>query len=146
MTNHRFPAACLALLLAVSPGLAGAADAQATDILPFKATTRTLPNGLVVIVVPTGFPNIVSLHAVTTANALRYAYSTSADPRTRLLLMLQGASFIPLFRGEPGELAAVVQAVAPNAQVEVLGQLQTLSVRATDEEHDQLITEQQQNV
>ena len=32
-----------------------------TDILPFKATTRTLPNGLVVIVVPTGFPNIVSL-------------------------------------------------------------------------------------
>mgnify|MGYP001226912742 CR=1 FL=1 len=39
---------------------------------------------------------------------------------------------------EPGELAAVVQAVAPNAQVEVLGQLQTLSVRATDEEHDQI--------
>ena len=31
------------------------------DILPFKATERTLPNGLKVIVVPTGFPNIVSL-------------------------------------------------------------------------------------
>ena len=32
-----------------------------SDILPFKATERTLPNGLKVIIVPTGFPNIVSL-------------------------------------------------------------------------------------
>jgi zinc protease len=29
------------------------------DILPFQATEKTLPNGLKVIVVPTGFPNIV---------------------------------------------------------------------------------------
>ena len=39
-----------------------AAFGQATnDILPFKASEKTLPNGLKVIVVPTGFPNIVSL-------------------------------------------------------------------------------------
>ncbi len=31
------------------------------DVLPFKATERTLPNGLKVIIVPTGFPNIVSM-------------------------------------------------------------------------------------
>jgi zinc protease len=31
------------------------------DLLPFKATERTLANGLKVIVVPTGFPNIVSI-------------------------------------------------------------------------------------
>lgn len=31
------------------------------DVLPFHATTTTLKNGLVVIVVPTGFPNLVSL-------------------------------------------------------------------------------------
>ena len=31
------------------------------DVLPFAATERTLPNGLKVIVVPTGLPNIVSL-------------------------------------------------------------------------------------
>ncbi|MGH2631964.1 MAG: M16 family metallopeptidase [Tepidiformaceae bacterium] len=31
------------------------------DILPFEATETTLPNGLRVIVVPTGFPNLVSL-------------------------------------------------------------------------------------
>ena len=31
------------------------------DVLPLKAVEKTLPNGLKVIVVPTGFPNIVSL-------------------------------------------------------------------------------------
>ena len=42
---------------------AGAADARnnSRDILPFKATETTLANGLKVIVVPTGFPNIVSI-------------------------------------------------------------------------------------
>jgi len=40
--------------------LSGSAFAQ-SDILPFKATEKTLANGLKVIVVPTGFPNIVSL-------------------------------------------------------------------------------------
>jgi zinc protease len=41
------------------PQAARASDAR--DVLPFAATERTLPNGLKVIVVPTGFPNIVSL-------------------------------------------------------------------------------------
>lgn len=31
------------------------------DVLPFKATEATLENGLRVIIVPTGFPNIVSI-------------------------------------------------------------------------------------
>lgn len=71
MNMHRFFATCLALVMvaASAPGAAvGAAPGPAavpsdasTDILPFRATTKTLPNGLVVIVVPTGFPNIVSL-------------------------------------------------------------------------------------
>jgi zinc protease len=39
-----------------------AADAAANhDVLPFKAAERTLPNGLKVLIVPTGFPNLVSL-------------------------------------------------------------------------------------
>ena len=29
-----------------------------SDLLPFQATEKTLPNGLKVIIVPTGFPNI----------------------------------------------------------------------------------------
>jgi zinc protease len=57
----------LSLLLAamtVDAGAAPAADAASrpgSDILPFKASSRTLANGLVVIVVPTGFPNLVSI-------------------------------------------------------------------------------------
>jgi zinc protease len=35
--------------------------AAAGDVLPFRASERTLANGLRVIVVPTGFPNLVSL-------------------------------------------------------------------------------------
>ncbi len=64
MSKLRFLTACLGLLLSLATVAAAPARAAAepnTDILPFKAATRTLPNGLVVIVVPTGFPNIVSL-------------------------------------------------------------------------------------
>ena len=32
-----------------------------SDLLPFRAAEKTLPNGLKIIVVPTGFPNLVSL-------------------------------------------------------------------------------------
>ena len=38
-----------------------AAKAASGDVLPFAAVEKTLANGLKVIVVPTGFPNIVSL-------------------------------------------------------------------------------------
>ena len=37
------------------------APEKSAELLPFQATEKTLPNGLKVIVVPTGFPNIVSL-------------------------------------------------------------------------------------
>ncbi|HEY0063955.1 MAG TPA: insulinase family protein, partial [Telluria sp.] len=49
-------------LLAV-PVLAMSATAPAAkaDLLPFTATEKTLPNGLKIIVVPTGFPNLVSV-------------------------------------------------------------------------------------
>ena len=47
-------------------------------------------------------PGIVSLHAVTTTNALHYAYQASGDDLTRRLLMLQNAAFLTLFRGALG--------------------------------------------
>ncbi|MDQ3283536.1 MAG: insulinase family protein, partial [Acidobacteriota bacterium] len=53
-----------AVLCAVAiPGFAqNKTQNQSSDnILPFKAAEKTLSNGLKVIVVPTGFPNIVSL-------------------------------------------------------------------------------------
>ncbi len=48
-------------------------------------------------------PNIVSLHAVTTTNALHYAYQASGDDLTRRLLMLQNAAFLTLFRDALGK-------------------------------------------
>ena len=47
-------------------------------------------------------PGIASLHAVTTTNALRFAYETSGDDQTRLLLTLQNAAFLPMFLAEMG--------------------------------------------
>ena len=51
-----FTALLCALLLPV------AALAAAGDVMPFPASEKTLPNGLKVIVVPTGFPNIVAMY------------------------------------------------------------------------------------
>lgn len=64
-----FPMALLALSAPAFTLPVQAAPAQAApagkpagnDVLPFKATEKTLANGLKVIVVPTGFPNLVSV-------------------------------------------------------------------------------------
>jgi zinc protease len=61
----RFRIATAVFLLALTAALAAQAPAPAAsagqNILPFQATEKTLANGLKVIVVPTGFPNIVSI-------------------------------------------------------------------------------------
>jgi len=44
-------------------------------------------------------PDILSLHAVTTINALHFAYQTSREDDNRKMMMLQAAAFLPLFRG-----------------------------------------------
>jgi len=46
--------------------------------------------------------NILTLHSVTSANALRFAQETSVSPQTRLMLLLQNAAFLPLFRDAVG--------------------------------------------
>lgn len=43
-------------------------------------------------------PAIVPLHAMTTTNAIHYAFQTCSDDATRRYLLLQNASFIPRFR------------------------------------------------
>ena len=56
--------ASTAALLSLTAALAAQAPAgrsSSSDILPFASTERTLANGLKVIVVPTGFPNLVSI-------------------------------------------------------------------------------------
>jgi zinc protease len=64
---HRLAAAALAIALLArgadaAPAEPGAAMKRADDVLPFRALERTLANGLRVIVVPTGFPGLVSVH------------------------------------------------------------------------------------
>lgn len=44
-------------------------------------------------------PGILSLHATTFTNAVHYCWQHCRDEETRKLLMLQNASFLPLFRG-----------------------------------------------
>ncbi|MFI5179982.1 MAG: M16 family metallopeptidase [Thermoanaerobaculia bacterium] len=51
-----------AVILAAVMATALSAESPAGDVLPFKATEKLLPNGLKVIVVPTGFPNIVAIY------------------------------------------------------------------------------------
>jgi hypothetical protein len=46
---------------------------------------------------------IVALHAVTTTNAMHFAFQTSTDDSTRRLLLLQNAAFVPMFRGIMGK-------------------------------------------
>jgi zinc protease len=57
----RRSALLLALLLCTGPSIRVQPLAAPDDVLPFRATERTLPNGLKVIVIPTGFPNLVSV-------------------------------------------------------------------------------------
>ena len=43
-------------------------------------------------------PGIFGIHTVTSASALRYAYETAFDPKTRLLTLLQGIGWMCQFR------------------------------------------------
>jgi len=65
-------------------------------------------------------PGIVALHAVTTSNALRYAWNVSDSDDTRRMLLLQNASFLSMFRQAMGKNIGntrldEMQPVAPTA-------------------------------
>ena len=60
-TFKYLPLAALAVSLPVLAASAAKPAPAKSDVLPFKATEKQLPNGLKVIVVPTGFPNLVSV-------------------------------------------------------------------------------------
>jgi hypothetical protein len=69
-------------------------------------------------------PGIPSLHSVTTANALRYSFETSADDETRRWLLLQAAAFMPMFRGE-------IASRKENLSDEKIDSLEPLAPKAT---------------
>ena len=77
--------------------------------------------------------NILTLHSVTSANALRYAFSACGSGEDRLLLLLQNAAFLPLFRSAVGQKnlsstrvdqfeAAAVNAEGPGAVAEIFAE------------------------
>src|SRR5512134_42607 len=61
MKRARLMTTLFVLLLTSALAAQAPARVQSNNILPFAATEKTLGNGLKVIVVPTGFPNIVSI-------------------------------------------------------------------------------------
>jgi hypothetical protein len=76
-------------------------------------------------------PGIVALHAMTSTNALRYAYDTAGDDATRRFALLQNVAFLPLFRkamagrGKVGEADIVnLEATAPaHGGMEAIGEI-----------------------
>jgi hypothetical protein len=76
-------------------------------------------------------PGIVSLHAVTCTNALHYAWQRCGEDETRRFLLLQAASFLPLFR-QPGSDVRIDQlesaswnALSPDALDEIFSDIST---------------------
>ena len=59
--------------------------------------------------------NIRSLHAVTTTNAMHFAFRQTASDRSKRLLLLQNAAFITLFRGNPKTKGVAIDALEPLA-------------------------------
>jgi hypothetical protein len=83
--------ACAAVVAALNDGVAPTSVWDA--LLAGSAELLTRKSG------------IVTLHSVTSSNALRFAYETCSDPQTRLMMTLQNAAFVPLFRAAAGKLA-----------------------------------------
>lgn len=76
-------------------------------------------------------PGIVALHAMTSSNALRFAFETAADDETRRFILLQNVAFLPLFRqamggrGKVGEadIVALQPAALKTSGEEALGEI-----------------------
>jgi hypothetical protein len=66
-------------------------------------------------------PGLVGIHCVTSANALRYAGEASGSDETRLLLLLQGAAFMAMFRDAMKGRGALAE-----TQLEKVGQAVSL--------------------
>ncbi len=66
-------------------------------------------------------PGIPALHAVTTSNAMRWAFHAVEDGRTRRLLLLQAASFVPMFRRGEAKVLKLDELEAADAPASVEG-------------------------
>jgi hypothetical protein len=94
------PEATKNLLATIRTGTAADAGALVVELLNNRVDPASLWDG---IFLGAGEllmrqPGIVGLHCVTTANALYFGFQTAQSVQTRLFLLLQAASFLPMFR------------------------------------------------
>ncbi len=88
MREAKLDDACSDIAARLAKGQCGAASVwDAVHLMSAEQRVRANP-GMV----------IGGIHAVSSANALRYAYTMASDPRTRLLLTLQGVGWMCQFR------------------------------------------------
>ena len=84
---------------------------------------------------------IVSLHAVTTTNAMHFAFWHAASPQTRQLILLQNAAFLPLFRQSMQERGSVRE--APLERLEATAEVRDAST-AVEQIFDTLTSDRDQ--
>jgi hypothetical protein len=96
----RSPAASLDLLSALRTATADEASAKVAAMLTKGIHPDSLWDGVFLRCgeLLMQQPGIGGLHTVTTANALRFAYDTTASEETRHYVLLQAAAFLPLFK------------------------------------------------
>src|ERR1044071_3466455 len=64
-------------------------------------------------------PGILSIHAITFTNALRYAWQHVRDEPTRRLLLLQNCAFLPLYKGNKPDEGTRMDELTPLATKEM---------------------------
>ena len=98
------PEATRQLLEALRHASAAGACDKAVELLNGGAAPQSLWDAVLSAAaeLPMRKPGIVALHAVTTTNALRFAYDASAVDDTRRMLLLQNVAFGTLFRDAMG--------------------------------------------
>jgi len=115
------PAATVALLEAIRQASPEAASAEAASLLNRGVAPDSLWDAVVLggseLLIRS--PGIISLHAVTAANALHFIYGASGEDTTRRLALLQAVGWLPMYRGrarpEGGTRVDALEAIAPDS-------------------------------
>lgn len=103
------PGAARALLTSLRTAGPEEASEEVVRLVNGGASTRCLWDGVLTAAgeLIGRQPGIVGIHCVTTANALRFGAQISGSDETRLMLLLQGAAFMAMFRQAMGRRGAV---------------------------------------
>ena len=115
------PGATVALLEAIRTATPEDASARAAQLLNGGASPGSLWDAVVLggSELLMRSPGIISLHAVTAANALHFIHGASGDDTTRRLALLQAVGWLPMYRDRAKPRGAIrvdaIEAVAPDS-------------------------------